>query len=297
MAIMTPITVQKRQQLLELIDRLLKPRATIEAVIGIGSIALGTMRQDSDIDAIVLFDRFDPYIVPAEFVWMPADNSFHSIFSRDPQVQAHGWQFDLVRRQFDEWSSPSRLWLDGERAELSECWVAFDRHEQVSPLIKAFTHFGEPLRQARLDEALIWLDQHLKWAGAPQEIWDSLGPIVAQDRLHAAYDYLAQALFAYNRRWRPWRNREMSYLLRLPWLPDHFQEEILSALNAPSHDYSGYVTRFQALEHLFTELLARLIQDGDYGEEDPVGEAFVRSNDEPGRAWNMNEWNQHHSRI
>jgi hypothetical protein len=25
-----------------------------------------------------------------------------------------------------------------------------------------------------------------------------------------------------------------------------------------------------------------------------IGEAFIRSHDEPGRAWNMAEWNRHH---
>lgn len=294
---MTPITLQKRQQLLELIDRLLKPNPAVEAVIGIGSIATGSMRQDSDIDAIVLFQRYDPYIIPAEFIWMPEGNSFHSIFSRDPNVQDHGWQFDFARRQLDEWRDPTRLWLEGERAELSESWLAFDRHHQVAPLIQERIQFSDLLRQQRLDESLIWLDQHLKWAGDPQEIWDSLGAVVAQDRLHAAYDYWVQALFAYNRRWRPWRNREMFYLVRLPWLPEHFDQHILTALNAPSHDYSGYLARFQALEQLFADLVARLVHDGDYEKEDPVGEAFVRRNDEPGRAWNMEEWNQRHASI
>lgn len=77
-------------------------------------------------------------------------------------------------------------------------------------------------------------------------------------------------------------------------MPEHFDQHILPALNAPSHEYDGYLARFQALEQLFAELLDRLVQDGDYGKEDPVGEAFIRKNDEPGRAWNMKEWNQRH---
>ncbi|KPV42324.1 hypothetical protein AN477_18695 [Alicyclobacillus ferrooxydans] len=32
---------------------------------------------------------------------------------------------------------------------------------------------------------------------------------------------------------------------------------------------------------------------GTYG-KDPVSEAFIRSHDEPGRAWNMQEWMRRH---
>jgi len=121
--------------------------------------------------------------------------------------------------------------------------------------------------------------------------WQSLGPLRAHDRLAAAYDCLVQALFAGNRRWRPWRNREMSYLLALPWLPDDFEARVLSALNAPAHDPAGYAARVAALRGLFADILARLVADGDYPADDPIGAAFVRSHEEPGRAWNMDAWN------
>jgi hypothetical protein len=126
---------------------------------------------------------------------------------------------------------------------------------------------------------------------------------MARDRLAAAYGYLVQGLFAYNRRWRPWRNREMSFLLTLGWLPERFSERVLSALNAPSLDYAGYAERVQALRSLFDEIIDRLLVDGEYNTAAGSGcdlvdvviwEAFVRSHDEPGRAWNMAEWNLHH---
>jgi len=105
---------------------------------------------------------------------------------------------------------------------------------------------------------------------------------------------LAQALFAYNRRWRPWRNREMSSLLALPWLPQGFADRVLGALSAPSPDYSGYLARVDSLRSLFQDLSRRLVADGEYS-VDVVGEAFVRSREEPGRAWNMDGWNEKHA--
>jgi hypothetical protein len=144
-----------------------------------------------------------------------------------------------------------------------------------------------------LDEAIVWLDQHLSGDG-PQRRWDSVGPLIAHDWLQAAYDYLVHALFAYNRRWRPWRNREMSSLLALSWLPQGFADQVLSVLNAPSSGHVGYLARANALRGLFEDLISHLIADGEYG-EDAIGEAFIRSHDEPGRAWNMEEWNRQHA--
>jgi hypothetical protein len=41
-------------------------------------------------------------------------------------------------------------------------------------------------------------------------------------------------------------------------------------------------------------LIDRLVADGEYG-DDVIGEAFIRSHNEPGRAWNMDEWNKKHA--
>lgn len=289
----TPATSQKRQELIAFIERNLAPEAAIQGVVGIGSIATGQMRPGSDIDAVIFFDPYDPYIVPAEAIWLPADGSFHSIFSKETRVQESGIQLDFTRCALDEWADPAFIWPEGRRAELAEGWLAFDRTGAVRQLIASRTTYTDAIRQERLDEALVWLDQHLKWDD-PQEMWGSLGPAIAHDRLHAAYDYLVQALFAYNRRWRAWRNREMSYLLQLPWMPPDFDRRVLTALNAPSHDFAGYQARFGLLRSLFDEVVAQLVSDALYDRDDPVGEAFVRQAEEPGRAWNMAAWNAEH---
>jgi len=289
----TAATIRKRQDLMMFIERVLAPEPAVRAVIGIGSIATGLARLDSDIDAILFLDPFDPYIVPAEFVWRPADGSFHSIFEPEDEC-GESMQFDLARLDLARWSDPSCDWPEGRRAELQEGWMAFDRSGQVARLVAARTAYGDQVRTARLDEAITWLDQHLS-GDRPQQRWDDLGPAIAHDRLQAAYDCLVQALFAYNRRWRPWRSREMSSLLALPWLPPGFPHRVLLALSAPTPDYAGYTARVEALNDMFQALVAHLIAAGEYG-QDAIGEAFVRSHDEPGRAWNMDEWNVTHQR-
>jgi hypothetical protein len=86
----------------------------------------------------------------------------------------------------------------------------------------------------------------------------------------------------------------MSSLLALPWLPEGFANRVLGALSTSSLDYVGYLTRVDSLRGLFQDITIRLVTDGEYG-DDVISEAFIRSHDEPGRAWNMDEWNGQHA--
>jgi hypothetical protein len=275
------------------IERELEPETSVQAVVGIGSIASGLARHNSDIDAIVFLDPFSWYITPAEFKWRPADNTFHSIFSQS-SVEEKWMQFDFARLDLTQWADVSFEWPEERCAELHTGWLAFDRSGEVANLIGTRTTYTDTLRTAKLDEAITWLDQHISDDG-PQVRWDSLGPVIAYDRLQAAYEYLVQALFAYNRCWRPWRNREMSSLLALSWLPENFASRVPAALGISSLDYIGYMSRVNCLQSLFLDITNRLVSDGEYG-EDIISEAFIRSHDEPGRAWNMEEWNMKHAK-
>jgi predicted nucleotidyltransferase len=283
---MTPATEQKRKQLQQFIEKILAEETAVKGVVAIGSMATGHMTPQSDIDAIIFLDPFDLYIVPAEAIWQPEEDTFYSIFNES----IDGVPIDFARLSWEEWSDPEFVWSEGRKAELSTGWIAHDPAGDVQKLISQRTTYPDDVRLARLDEAIVWLDQHLN-NDTPQQIWQTLGPVIAHDRLEAAYNYLVQALFAYNRRWRPWRNREMQTLLRLDWLPQNFEERVLTAVNAPNLENDGYTTRVQTLSDLFAELLSQLVTNGDYSNT-PIDQAFIRSHEEPGRAWNMDEWNK-----
>jgi len=278
------IIEQKHNELMTFIQQEVINEPAVQAVIAIGSVATGLARPGSDIDAVVFLDPVDLYAIPAEFQWRPEDDSFHGIFS---EVEG-AVQFDFKRLDLAEWSQPSFEWPEPLRAELSDGWVAFDRPGTIKALVVERTVFTDTIRQARLDEALVQLDQLLA-SNKARQTWETLGPAIAHDRLNAAYDELVRALFAYNRRWRPWRSREMSSLLRLPWLPGQFREQLLTALNAPGLDEAGFMARVTVLTQCFEALMAQLIADGLYG-QDVIGEAFIRQHDEPGRDWNIEEW-------
>lgn len=286
---LTPATKAKRAQFAQFVAQVLADEAAVTAVLGIGSIASGHMRPDSDIDAVVFMDPFDPYIVPAEAYWNPADDTFHSIFTDDDDLRQNGLQVDFLRLRWREWSSPGAEWSEPRKAEFASGWIVHDKTGELADLIAQKTAYDPQERQTRLDEAIIWLDQHLFWGG--DTLWAELGGAIALDRMAAAYHYLVQALFALNGRWRPWRNREMQALLALPWLPDNFAERVLLAANTPSLDEAGFQARLQTLRDLFNELLRRLSDTGDYSPT-PIDQAFMRVNEEPGRAWNMDEWNK-----
>ncbi len=286
--IMTPATAEKREQLKEFVRRVLEPEPAVKGVVGIGSIATGHMRPDSDVDVVLFLDPLDLYIVPAEAIWRPEDDTYHSIFAEGVE----GLQLDFIRLGWQQWADPEFEWPEARRAELASGWPVHDPSGETAKLIAVRTDYPEDVRLARLDEAIVWLDQHLG-GDQPRRIWDKLGPLIAHDRLEAAYDVLVAGLFATNRHWRAWRNREMEMLLHLPWLPDEFAERALVAANAPAVDYDGFAARADMLRTLFQELLDHLIADGVYSAA-AVDQAFIRSAEEPGRAWNMEEWNKFH---
>ncbi len=293
---MATILASKRQELLNFIRQVLEPEPSVQAVIAIGSLASGHVRPDSDIDAIIFFDPLDWYVIPAEFIWLPDDGTFHSIFSEDKALHQTGIQIDCRRLDLNKWSDPSFNWPEGCRAEFSGGWIAFDRDGSVGHLISERTTYSNELRRRRLDDAITWIDQHLHFSD-PLARWHNLGPAIAHDRLQAAFQNLVEAFFAYNHRWIPWRNRQMGSLLQLKWLPVDFEDRVLVAANAPNLNHDGYVARLQMLRELFDEFLAQLINDGLY-KQDPVEEAFIKSHDQPGYAWNMAEWNEkNHQRL
>lgn len=285
---MTPATAEKRAQFTEFIQQVLAPETAVRGVVGIGSLASGHMRPNSDIDAIIFLDPFDLYIVPAEAIWQPAEDTFYSIF--DEVHQPGGLQLDFYRLPFKQWADPAFAWPEARRAELSRGWIAYDPTGDVARLIAQKTAYPDDLRLQRLDEAIVWLDQ-LLGDNTPETVWQALGPAIAHDRLQAAYRNLVQALFAYNRQWLIWRNREMNDLLNLQWLPAGFATDVVTAVTPPDSSHDGYHQRADTLRRFNTELLNQLIANGDYSHA-PVDQAFMRLHEEPGRSWNIEEWNK-----
>jgi len=258
----------------------------------LGSVATGTARDDSDIDVALFMCPLEPYIVPAESIWRPDDDTFHSIFSEDITAGPDDLQLDIHRYDLSLWRSPGHEWPEPIRAELATGWIAFDRDGEVPTLVAEHVTYDDGHRLHQLDEALVWLDQHLDRDKLVQR-WETLEAVVAHDRLQAAYEYLVQASFAYNGRWQPWRNREIEALQSLAWLPSRNPEDLAGAAISTGHDRSAYDIRSAALQKLADRLTQRLQADGLYG-SDPIGEAFIRLHDEPGRSWNLDEWNERH---
>ena len=281
-------TNRKRTELSRFVQQEIMTEMSVQGVVVIGSVAKGIARADSDIDAVVFLEPFDLYAIPAEFKWRPDDGTFHGIF----REMDNAIQLDFKRLNLQEWSKPTHVWPESLCAELSEGWLAFDRHDEIRKLIVERTYFSDEIRQERLEDAIVHLDWLLN-DSTTERTWETLGAEVAHYRLHSAYDYLTQALFAYNRHWRTLRSREIADLLKLPWLPKKFDEQLLLATNALSVTKDGYRQRVTILQHFFNELMIKCQQDGIYG-GNAVSEAFIRQHDEPGRNWNMKEWNKKH---
>jgi len=285
---MNPTTKRKREELSRFIQQEIIPEPSVQGVVVIGGVAKGIARADSDIDAVVFLESYDLYAIPAEFKWRPDDGTFHGIFS----YVENSTHLDFTRLDLQGWSKPTYAWPESLCAELSEGWLAFDRSGIIQGLITERTYFSDETRQERLDDAIVNLDWLLN-DSTVEHAWETLGAGNAHYRLHSAYDDLTQALFAYNRRWRTLRSRELTDLLMLPWLPEKFEEQLVLATNALSVTKEGYQQRAAILCEFFDGLVGQCQRDGIYG-DNAVSEAFIRQHAEPGRDWNMDEWNKGH---
>ncbi len=293
-------TDRKRQQLLDYTMSELAPHDAIRGVVATGSVAIGRARAGdetvpgSDIDAVVFMDPLDLYLLPAEFVWCPTDSTYHSIFANDPELDRVGTQLDLDRLDLPTWQSPDFDWPEPRKAELADGWIAYDPTGQIEELITARAAMSDEQRLTILDESIgqaIWIIPD----GDAEGHWNKLGGVEAIDRLQAGYQELTRALFAYHRKWRPWRSRELRGLQNLNWLPAAFHTEPAALVAMDGHDFPAYRKRAAAQRAALHDLIARLQADGVYG-DDPDNESFLRLHNEPGRAWNMDGWNAEHTK-
>ncbi|HJN51954.1 MAG: nucleotidyltransferase domain-containing protein [Pseudomonadales bacterium] len=291
---MTPATRTKRADLSLAVRELLEPHDCVVGVVAVGSVATGMARPDSDIDALVFMSPVNRHIVPAEALWRRSDDTFHSIFTHYETVRGDAIPLDLKLCDFAIWRSDESYWTEGQRAGLAEGWIAFDRDGSIARLIQEKTKYSESIRRDKIDVAVTGLDQILQ-DGKPERVWEQLGPTLAFDRLGAAYSFLMDLLFAMNSQWRFWPERQMTYLLNLPRLPEDIEARLLNAMNGPGVSFDGYQHRVSALRSRFKDVLADLIAEGFY-QSDPISESFMRGHDEPGRAWNMDAWNEKRER-
>ncbi len=287
---MVASSARKRADLTDFIERELSVEECVRAVVCTGSVAAGTARIDSDIDAFIFMDPFDPFAVPAEFAWRRGDGSILGTCS--PEIGPDTVRFDFTRVDLLKWSSPNYVWPDGVRAELSVGWLAFDRDGRSSELIADRVCYSDTIRIRRLDEALVRGDLHL-CSDLVELRWDALGPLGSHEILGAAWEHTKQAAFAMNRRWMPWPGKQSQALAALPLLPHGFAGRALDCMTAAAQDFDSYVTRAGNMRELFHDLVALLHDDPDYG-EDPIGAAFRRMFREPGRSWSMEEWRRGH---
>jgi hypothetical protein len=286
----TQATEKKRKDLQLVIDHFIEPVPAFRAVIAVGSVGTGQAREGSDIDAVIFMDPVDRYILPTEAIWCPWDDTFHSIFVDDRRIQREGIHLDLIFRDLRQWSNETFDWPEPDKAGLVRGWLAYDRDGTVEPLVRRRTEYDERIRAQRLDSFLLAVDAELV-DNRPEKTWDRHGPVVALRRLEYALDAIVGGLFAYNRSWRFYRDRETVFLLQLPWLPRDFVKSLHGALQSSSPDKQGFMERATATHRIAMDLIKQLQLDGEYGTE-PFSEAFVRTYDEPGRASNLEEWNR-----
>ena len=283
--------VNSRIELMRLfVHRKLEVWPEFVAALIVGSVAHGEARSDSDVDCVLVFERLDEAIVPAEFVWVPATDSYHTIFEVEAS-DVGGIQIDAQRVTLDDFRGQE--WPESFKHEYAHAFVLFDRHQAVAEILKKRVAYPESLRLSRIRD-------HVSWAAYYLEEWRLLGWIdrggieSAHHQLTAAFDELIQLLHAYNREWLPWRYRWTVSAQRLSWLPDDYPRRAVEITSRISANKESVLRRRSEISSMLDNTLERLQTEGLLADPD---EAFIAAHPGLGYAHNFDAWRAAHQKL
>jgi hypothetical protein len=260
------------------------------AALVVGSVAHGEARPDSDVDCVLVFDPLDEAIVPAEFVWTPATDSYHTIFEVEAS-DVGGIQIDAKRVALEDFRRQE--WPESFRHDLAHAVVLCDRRQAVTGLITARLAYPESVRLSRIRDHVGWAEYYLaEWRLLG---WIDRGGIEsAHDQLNAAFEELIQLLHAYNREWLPWRYRWMLSARKLSWLPDDYPQRAAGITSRVAANTESVLERRSEISSLLDDTLDRLQADGLLASPDA---AFIAAHPELGYAHNFDAWREAHRKL
>jgi hypothetical protein len=271
----------------QFVHRTLEPWPAFVTALVVGSVAQGEARADSDVDCVFVFDPLDEAIIPAEFVWVPATNAYHTIFEVEAS-EVGGIQIDAKRFSLDAFRHDP--WLEGLKHDLAHALVISDRDATVAGVLDARLAYPDSLRLSRIQD-------HLGWAEYQLEEWRLMGWIdrggiaSAHDQLTVAFEELAQLLHAYNREWLPWRYRWTLSTQRLAWLPENYARKAERVMSHVAATRESVLERHQVLVSMFDDTRDRVQSEGLLGDADDV---FIASHPGLGYAHNFDDWRRAH---
>lgn len=260
------------------------------AALIVGSVAHGEARSDSDVDCVLVFDKLDEAIVPAEFVWVPASDTYHTIFEVEAS-DVGGIQIDAKRVALDDFRRQE--WSESFKHELAHALVLYDRQQLVAEILKQRVAYPESVRLSRIRNHLGWTEYYL-------EEWRLLGWIErggiesAHDQLTAAFEELIQLLHAYNKEWMPWRYRWMVSAQGLAWLPDDYPQRAVEITSRISPNQESVLKRRSEILSMLDDIHDRLQSEGLLAGAD---EAFIAAHPGLGYAYNFDAWRDAHQKL
>jgi hypothetical protein len=260
------------------------------AALVVGSAAHGEARPDSDVDCVLIFDKLDEAIVPAEFVWVPATDSYHTIFDVEAS-EVGGIQIDAKRVTLDDFCQAA--WPEELKHDLAHALVIHDRNQTVTGVLESRVAYSESLRESRMRDHLVWTEYYLEeWRLLA---WIERGGIVgAHDQLTAALEEFIQLLHAYNREWLPWRYRWLTSAQRLSWLPSDYARRTAEITTHVSANKESVLERRNGIVSLLDDTRDRLESEGLLAGPE---EAFIASHPGLGYAHNFDAWQRAHQEL
>lgn len=274
----------------QFVHRKLKPWPEFVGALVVGSIAHGEARPDSDVDCVLVFDPLNEGIVPAEFVWVPETDAFHTIFEVEAS-EVGGIQIDAKRMSLEDIRTLE--WSESFKHEMAHAKFLWDRQGTLANILQQRVAYPDTLRQSRIEEYVNRADYFLaEWRLVG---WMERGGIdCAHDQLTAAFETIIHLLHAYNREWMPWRYRWMVSAQGLAWLPADYRSRAMEITSRVEPTLDNVLRRRMEIVSMFTEIQQRLESEGFVSDSD---EAFFATHPGLGYAHNFDAWRVAHANL
>lgn len=272
------------------VQRNLEPYPPFIAAVIVGSVAHHEARTDSDVDCIFVFDDVDERLVPTEFAWSFATNTYHSIFESVADA-AERIQIDAKRLSLVQFADGE--WDEGLRHELAACIIVSNRRNILTSVMQERLRYPETLRRERIHDHYGRADYYVsEWRLLA---WIQRGGLAcAHDQLTAAFEEILHLLHASNMVWMPARARWLLSALNLPCLPEGFAGTAMDILARGSLTEEHLTARRRIIAHLLDSIGSRLRAAGLLTD---AAEAFRTTHPALGYAHNMVEWHHAHQEF
>lgn len=258
-----------RERIMPFVERL-KSKSEVEGIVLLGGLSNNDYRNfmdkfsDVDISIFLSIDsnqysehgRLEPKIQEILPAWLP-NFEFHVPFAENMiEINVHQQIIEFEENKNKTWDEAKK------EAYAYSAEIIYDKKGRVKRLINEKVRFNEAHRKLRLAQLLGQYQWYVRINPLRQIERGFLEN--AHDLLNEGVEMFMEALYLFNRRYRPHKKWRIAMSFDLPWLPKEYQEKLRASMKVEGFGQESILRRRECLIELFEELQQAVTDEGDF---------------------------------